>query len=150
MKKKFIVRDEDKNEFEVEEIEEVKEKDEAEEIEETEKLKDEESLSTEDILALKKLAGIADKLVALVDIEKDEHAGEEEGEMLDEDEDEDEEVEEKEEIIDTDEEVVEEKTIRHDSKKSFGSIAKSKNKDSMADAHESDVAAAWAKRYGGK
>lgn len=146
MKKKFIVRDEDKNEFEVEEVEETK--DGLEEVEEKEELKDDASLSSEEIDALKKLASIADKLVDLVEIEKDEHAGKPEEEMLDEDEDEEEIEEDEEEIVDTDEEL--DKMKGQDSKKSVGSIAKrAKSKDSIADAQELDVAAAWAKRYGG-
>lgn len=141
--KKFIIRDEEK-EYEVEEVET--------EVETTPK--DEEpaspaSLSEEDIAALKKLASISDKLVALVEIEKDEHADEPESEMLDEDEDEEEiEEDDEEEIVDTDEEL--EKVKGHDSKKSIGAIAKkAKSKDSIADAQEQDIASAWAKRYGG-
>ena len=146
--KKFIIRDEDK-EYEVEEVET--------DVDETQK--DEEpaspaSLSEDELAALKKLASISDKLIALVKIEKDEHANEPESEMLDEDEDEeetleDEDKDENEEIVDTDEEL--DKVKGQDSKKSVGAIArKTKNKDSIADAHEIDVAKAWSKRYGGK
>ena len=60
------------------------------------------------------------------------------------DEDEDEEVEE--EIVDTDEKV--EKKKGKDSKKSYGSIQKTKIiEDSL---EEDEISSAWSKRYGGK
>lgn len=139
--KKFVVRDENNKEYEVEEVAEVKETD-ADESAGTESA----ALSEDEIGALKKLASMADKLIALVEIEKDEHADEPESEMLDEDEDEEVEEEEFEEVVDTDEEV--EKMTRHDSKRSVGSIEK-KRKTQDSDSHEHDVAQAWAKRYGG-
>lgn len=145
MKKKFIVRDEDKNEFEVEEV--------TEDVTD-ETVEEPTSLSKDEIDALKKLASISDKLVALVEIEKDEHANKPESEMLDEEEEEeteivDEDEDDETEVVDTDEEIDKKEMIkRHDSKKSVGAITR-KHKDSIADAHEIDIADAWSKRYGG-
>lgn len=139
---KFIVRDEDNKEFEVEEVKE--------EIETSATDNEDASLSEEEIGALKKLASVADKLVALLEVEKDEHAEEPEAEMLDEDEDEEVEEEDiEEEVVDTDEEFEEEKLTRKDSKKSVGAIERKKSRDSVQDSQELDVAQAWAKRYGG-
>lgn len=139
---KFKVRDEDNKEFEVEEIEEVQEYD-----EEPTENGTSASLSEEEIGALKKLASVADKLVALIEIEKDEHAEEPASEMLDEDEDEEvEEDDDEEEIVDTDEEML--KVSKRDSRKSVGAIERKSSRDSI-DSHEEDVAQAWAKRYGG-
>jgi len=131
--KKFIIRDEDKNEFEVEELD--KEAKTSDEDPTTENV-----LSDDEIKALKSLASVADKLVALVN--KD---------VEDEDVDEDEEIDEKdeEEIIDTDiDEDKEYSTMKKDSKRSVGSIVKPKSK-SIDDSEQLDIATAWAKRYGG-
>ena len=134
--KKFIVRDEDNKEFEVEEMEEVK----TDDVDETKKDEEPASLSETEIDALKKLASVSDKLIAL--ITRDEESG-----ALDDDDDKDEDEDDKddEEIIDTDED----KKLRNDSVKSIGAIEKTKSKDSLADDHDIEVANAWAKRYGG-
>ena len=139
--KKFTVRDEDNKEYEVEEIEEVTEHD-----EEPAENSGTASLSEDEIGALKKLASVADKLVALIEIEKDEHAEEAASEMLDEDEDEEVEEDDEEEIVDTDEETL--KVSKRDSRKSVGAIERKSSRDSL-DSYEEDVAQAWAKRYGG-
>lgn len=123
----------------------VKDDDVIEEISETEEQP--EALTEDEIKALKTLASVADKLVALtMDEDKTEDAEEDKEivELGDEDEDE-EEIEEikekKEEVVDTEEK----KT--HDSMKSFGAIEKKKTViDSEID---TDIDNAWTKRYGG-
>ena len=131
---KFNVRDENGKEYDIEEIE-----DETEEPL-TNTFTDEDSLSPEEIAALKKLAGMADKLCALVDTTTDEEVEDEEEEE-EEIEDEGEQIEE---VIDTDEP----KKAKDSIKKSAGAIEKKtiKTEDSV---EEDDISAAWAKRYGG-
>ena len=133
---KFFIKDEETGkDYSVEEV--IEEKSAEDEVPETE-----EALSKEDIVALKSLASVADKLIELVkedadvdeDIDKD---------IDDEDEDEDEDEDDKEAVVDTDKE----KMKGHDSRKSFGSIETRKTVDDSAE--EDDVSAAWAKRYGG-
>lgn len=137
---KFNVRDENGKEYKVEEVEEVKKTDDEDETKKplTNTCTDD-ALSPEEIASLKKLAGIADKLCALVDTTTDEEVEEEEEE--EEIEDEGEQIEE---VIDTDEP----KKAKDSIKKSAGAIEKKtvKTEDSV---EEDDVAAAWAKRYGG-
>ena len=136
MGKKYRIIDEDGDHYEVEEVEteEVKTPETTEDP-----VKDDDSaLSDEEIRALKRLAGVADKLVSLVA----------EAQATDKDTDEDEEMieEDKEEIIDTDEEELKKPTYY--SKKSFGSIEKPvKTVDSLS--ADLDIESAWAKRYGG-
>ena len=136
MGKKYRIIDEDGDRYEVEEVEteEVK----APETTEDPVEDDDSALSDEEIRALKRLAGVADKLVSLVA----------EAQATDKDTDEDEEMieEDKEEIIDTDEEELKKPTC--DSKKSFGAIEKPVKTVDSLDA-DLDIAAAWAKRYGG-
>lgn len=137
---KFNVRDENGKEYNVEEVEEVKKTDDEDETKKplTNTCTDD-ALSPEEIASLKKLAGMADKLCALVDTTTDEEVEEEEEE--EEIEDEGEQIEE---VIDTDEP----KKAKDSIKKSAGAIEKKtvKTEDSV---EEDDVAAAWAKRYGG-
>lgn len=140
---KFNVRDEDGKEYNVEEVEEVKKTDDEDETKKplTNTCTDD-ALSPEEIASLKKLAGIADKLYALVDTTTDEKVEEEEEEEEEEEiEDEGEQIEE---VIDTDEP----KKAKDSIKKSAGAIEKKtvKTEDSV---EEDDVSAAWAKRYGG-
>lgn len=140
---KFNVRDEDGKEYNVEEVEEVKKTDDEDETKKplTNTCTDD-ALSPEEIASLKKLAGIADKLCALVDTTTDEKVEEEEEEEEEEEiEDEGEQIEE---VIDTDEP----KKAKDSIKKSAGAIEKKtvKTEDSV---EEDDVSAAWAKRYGG-
>lgn len=136
---KFNVRDEDGKEYKVEEVEEVKKTDDEDETKKplTNTCTDD-ALSPEEIASLKKLAGIADKLYALVNTTADEEV---EGEEEEEIEDEGEQIEE---VIDTDEP----KKAKDAIKKSAGSIEKKSTKtvDSIV---EDDISAAWAKRYGG-
>lgn len=136
MGKKYRIIDEDGDRYEVEEVEteEVKDPETTEDPVED----DDSVLSDEEIRALKRLAGVAEKLVSLVA----------EAQATDEDPDEDDEMieEEKEEIIDTDEEELKKPTC--DSKKSFGAIEKPVKTTDSLDA-DLDIAAAWAKRYGG-
>lgn len=138
---KYKVRDEDGKQYEVEEVKEANATDE----DETEKpltntCTEDESLSADDISALKKLAGIADKLLALVDKPATEDEDEDENVEEEEIEDEDEQIEE---VIDTDGP----KKAKDSIKKSAGAI---ENKTKVVDAiEEDDIATAWAKRYGG-
>lgn len=141
--KKFRINDGDET-YEITELE-----DEDEIAEETKaKAEDDEVavLTSEEIASLKELAKAAPSLLALLN--KPEETSEEideeiDGEDMDEDEDE-EEVEE--EIVDTDEKV--EKKKGKDSKKSYGSIQKTKIiEDSL---EEDEISSAWSKRYGGK
>lgn len=141
--KKFRINDGDET-YEITELE-----DEDEIVEETKaKAEDDEVavLTSEEIASLKELAKAAPSLLALLN--KPEETSEEtdeeiDGEDMDEDEDE-EEVEE--EIVDTDEKV--EKKKGKDSKKSYGSIQKTKIiEDSL---EEDEISSAWSKRYGGK
>ena len=136
--KKFFVRDADGEEYEVEEIKECHGDDVIEEISETEEQP--EALTNEEIVALKRLAAVADRLLSTVDTE------DEDTETLDDEDEEkdigDEEVteEKKEEVVDT--------TKTRDSRKSFGAIEK--RKAIVDDSLNTDIDNAWAKRYGGR
>lgn len=140
--KKFRINDGDET-YEITELE-----DEDEIAEETkDKAEDDEVavLTSEEIASLKELAKAAPSLLALLN--KPEETSEEIDEEIDgEDMDEDEEEEVEEEIVDTDEKV--EKKKGKDSKKSYGSIQKTKIiEDSL---EEDEISSAWSKRYGGK
>ena len=140
--KRFKLTDEDGSEYDVKEIDE-------DTVSETEKseekqLHDDDTLSADEIVALKKLAGVADKLVALIPVEEAEHAN-------DEDVDEDEIVDENK-ACDEDEptkkeEVVETKS--HDSiQKSVGKPGKKITDSSNdLDAHELEIENAWTNMY---
>ena len=136
--KKFFVRDADGEEYEVEEIKECHDDDVIEEISETEEQP--EALTKEEIVALKRLAAVADRLLSTVNTE------DEDPEMIDDEDEEkdiaDEEVteEKKEEVVDT--------TKTRDSRKSFGAIEK--RKATVDDSLNTDIDDAWAKRYGGR
>ena len=136
--KKFFVRDADGEEYEVEEIKECHDDDVIEEISETEEQP--EALTKEEIVALKRLAAVADRLLSTVNTE------DEDPETLDDEDEEkdigDEEVteEKKEEVVDT--------TKTRDSRKSFGAIEK--RKATVDDSLNTDIDDAWAKRYGGR
>lgn len=142
---KFFVKDEDNKTFEVEEIEETPAKEVAKEVE----TKDE-ALSAEEIAALKKLAGVADKLIGMCTTSDEDEDDDDDKDVdvdvdVDTDEDEDED---KEEVLDTDED--DDKAIKpRDSKKSFGSIEKKRKAVSTVDSEQESIAEAWAKRYGG-
>ena len=136
--KKFFVRDADGEEYEVEEIKECHDDDVIEEVSETEEQP--EALTNEEIVALKRLAAVADRLLSTVNTE------DEDPETLDDEDEEkdigDEEVteEKKEEVVDT--------TKTRDSRKSFGAIEK--RKATVDDSLNTDIDDAWAKRYGGR
>lgn len=146
--KKYRIKDADGCEYEVKELTaEDNDMDEDDKIDVDVKTEDEE-LTPEDIAALKKLAAIAPQLVELIEKPEAEATDKDVDVDIDKDEDDDVDVD-----IDTDEDEDEEvvdtcgKKMRHDSKKSFGAIEREKKNvdDSLTD----DVAAAWAKRYGG-
>ena len=145
--KKFHVKDEDGEVFEVEELDETAPASATDpEPESKPEVNDDNGLSEDEISALKGLAAIAPKLMKLVENTADACEDEDKEELDDECEDPtvDDKDEQIEEVIDTDEE-----TKPRDSKKSFGAIErKKKAKDSIKDAI--DVETAWAKRYGGK
>lgn len=128
---KIYVKDDDGKSYIVENVEEKTPVEEVKKTEET-KTKDE-ALTEDEIKALKSLAAIADKLIALTE-SKDESIEKTANEELTDDNDEDEIIE----------------TKSNDSRKSFNSIAK-KNvvKDSSIDAEE-EISNAWMRRYGGK
>lgn len=143
MKKKYHIVDADGSEYEVEEI--MEDEDESEMIEEKAEEPEvhDDLLSEEEIAALRRLAAVADKLIALTETsDEDEEIIENEEDVCDEDEEIAEEKEE--EVIDTCEE---EETKPRDSKRSIGALEKTQKimNDSLVD----DVAEAWAKRYGG-
>lgn len=149
--KRYYVRDDD-DEYEVEEIEEQSDATETPAAAEApaeapaEGAHDAETLTDEEIAALKGLAKVADKLIAMLgtsDSCSDEDEEEEEEEMHDEEEKEEEE----EEVVDTDEET---STKSCDSKKSFGAIERKTTAEDSLDDSAMDIDAAWAKRYGGK
>lgn len=137
--KKYYIKDDDDREYEV------IESDISEDVDETPDVEEVTALSEEDIDALKRLAAVADQLIALVqtqDASAEEPVEEPVEEPLtDEDPEEVDEVDETEET----EEVVD--TCK-DSKRSFGALEKKKIKadDSLND----EVSDAWAKRFGGK
>ena len=118
--KKFYVRDADGEEYEVEEVEEV------EELDEGENEVTESALTADEIAALKKLAEVADRLIATVETAEEEPIADEEPE-------------------EKTEEVIETKT--NDSMRSFGAIETKKVVDEAIDNGVDD---AWTKRYGGK
>ena len=117
--KKFYVRDADGEEYEVEEVEE---------LDEGKNEVTEPALTADEIAALKKLAEVADRLIATLETAEEEPIADEETE----------ETEKTEEVIET-------KT--NDSMRSFGAIERKKVVDETID---NDVDDAWTKRYGGK
>lgn len=146
MSKKYFITDEDGEETVIEEVDSIDEPE--------EEFHDEvEPLTEDEILALKRLAQVADKIIeklGTADACKDDEFEEEE-ELVDEEPEEEELLDEEpeiEEVIDTDEEE-EEIPAKHDSKKSFGSIKKSVKKTEDSIEKSLDVESAWSKRYGG-
>ena len=133
---KFRIKDDDGKEFEVEEIEEMK-KDSEEEIEKNEKeeVKDD-ALTAEEIASLKQLAAVSSELIKLLEVEKEEHANDNEEKA-------------EEEVIDTDEH---ESLKANDSKGSFGSIEKKEKKgvnDSNEYNNQLDIENSWQNRFKG-
>lgn len=136
---KYRVKDGDET-YEIEEIEE-----EPKEPDMTDD--DTSSLSEDEIMALKKLAAVADKLV---DLAATADAGTTDATDEDEDEDVDVDVDvDENDDKDDDDDVVVDTRRRHDSKKSFGSLEKRKKKPTADSVEVDEVADAWAKRYGG-
>ena len=131
--KKFYVRDADGEEYEVEEINECHD-DEIAEATET-------ALTADEIAALKRLAGVADKILATLET-SDETTQDPDETLKDEDVEEEEKMEDEEKT----EEVIETKT--RDSRRSFGAIEK--RKAVVDDSLNTDIDDAWAKRYGGR
>lgn len=131
---KFYVRDDDGTEYDVEEIDEgiVESPDE----ESPEEIHDD-ALLPDEIAALKRLAGVADKLLALIGDET--HDADEEEEFVEEEEPGL--SEEEEEIIDTD------RRHSRDSKHSFGTIETRRTTTDPAEKHMLEVEESWAKRY---
>lgn len=116
--KKFYVRDADGEEYEVEEVEE---------LDEGKNEVTEPALTADEIAALKKLAEVADRLIATLETAEEEPV-----------------TDEKTEETEKTEEVIETKT--NDSMRSFGAIERKKVVDEAID---NDVDDAWTKRYGG-
>ena len=132
--RKYHVVDDDGSSYQVEEFDD-------DVIEE----QDVNTLSDDEIEALKRLASVADKLLAKLNDEDNM----EENNLEDEDEEEEEKVVDTEEDLDDEDEDEEDKKTTHDSKKSFGSL-ESKKKAKVEDTSLVDeVSDAWSKRYGG-
>lgn len=126
---KFHVKDDEGNEYVVEE----------QSTSSSEPTLSQLELSQDDIVSLKKLALMADKLLALCEQQDD-------GEKIPE-KDPEEQIEQDSKEQETNEEVVNTDKVG-DSKASFGSIQKKKKAQDSVDIEES-IAQAWAKRYGG-
>lgn len=138
--RKFYIKDEDGSELEVTEVDEEPVEEVKKDEEPTEVIDEELALSAEEIAAIKKLAPVADKILALLEQE----VTEEGHDLSDEDEVvEDSEEEKKEEVVDTEEE---KKEMKKDSKSSFGSIMKKTTSKDSLDDREEDIAKAWSKR----
>ena len=143
--RKYRIKDEDENIYEISEMEE----DDMEEAEEEPIVEEEvheevhEELSPEEIASLKRLAAKVEELLALVGEDEEVEESEDE-EVL---EDEDVEVEEeKEELVDTDEDI----PMKKDSKSSVGAIEKKKVTTNDSIDSSIEIENAWIKRYGGK
>lgn len=144
--KKYKILDEDGNVMTIEE-EDIKEKDAcAEQVND-----DEMSLTSDEITALKSLAGVADKLMAILDndVTDDDEEVEKKSQVVKKESYDDEE-ETNEEIVDTDEDV-EEAIVKKttDSRHSVGAIERRQKTIDSAFDKEDEIAQAWAKRYGG-
>lgn len=138
---KFNVKDADGNEFTVEEVEKTTETEKVDPVETHDD--DATSLSSDEIAALKGLAAVADKLVALANTGASDGCG---GEGMD-DSDDDDEDDEDDTIVDTDKADKPAKKVG-DARASVGSLEKKQKR--ATDSVETDaVADAWAKRYNG-
>lgn len=131
MPKKFIIKDEEGQQFEVTETDEELPEESSEETE----MHDDESFTSDEIAALKELAKRSADLLKLLAVEEEEHEAVGDEDDLDVD---DEDVNEKEEVIET---------KSTDSKKSVGSIEKTRAKDSANFNREIEIANAWSKRF---
>lgn len=131
MPKKFIIKDEEGQQFEVTETDEELPEESSEETE----MHDDESFTSDEIAALKELARRSADLLKLLAVEEEEHEAVGDEDDLDID---DEDVDEKEEVIET---------KSTDSRKSVGSIEKTRAKDSTNFNKEIEIANAWSKRF---
>lgn len=135
MPKKFIIKDEEGQQFEVTETDEEL----PEEPSKESMVHDDESFTADEIAALKELAKRSADLVKLLSVEEKEHeAVGDEDEGFDESDINDDDVDKKEEVIET---------KSTDSKKSVGSIEKTKANDSANFDKEIEIADAWSKRF---
>ena len=134
---RFKIHDEDGSEVEVEEVESTVNND------------DDTTLTSDEILALKKLASISDKLCALTidKTEKDEPLGEDEDEKCEECEDEDKD-EECEECEDEDENEIVIDTCKSKDSIRRGATSLEKHRKIKNDSVENSIENAWIKRYG--
>ena len=136
---KFYIKDEDGDEFEVEEVIAKK----SEEDEDIDTMTNDDNdiyeLTSEEITALKSLAAVAKDLIALVKTDSDTTNNEDIDEDIDDDID-------KEEVIETDEDTTNMKKVG-DAKKSIGRIERKQKR--VDDSLEDEVSIAWAKRYNG-
>lgn len=152
--KKYYITDEDGDSYEIEEVDAIENSEETSDNNvEDDETKD---FSSEEIVLIKKLLKCAPNIFKMFE-GKEEVSDEEE---IDEEEVENDDVSSEEEIYDSEEIEEEEKEeekfedsckkkMKKDSKKSFGSIEKRNKVSDSTDEHELDIAAAWAKRYGG-
>lgn len=135
MPKKFIIKDEEGQQFEVTETDEEL----PEEPSKESMVHDDESFTPDEIAALKELAKRSADLIKLLAVEEEEHeAVGDEDEGYDESDINDDDVDKKEEVIET---------KSTDSKKSVGSIEKTKANDSANFDKEIEIADAWSKRF---
>ena len=155
-KRTYSIVDEDGNAYRVSEVDDMDNEDldvQDDDVIENESAP-ENTLSDEEIMALKRLAGMADQLIELLNVEQKEHeAVSDEGEdIIEEDKDivEDEDIieEDKEELVDTDT-ISKNKDRKRNAKDSFGSLRRVNNYDSINDS-SLEIERAWVKRYGGK
>lgn len=131
MPKKFVIKDEEGQQFEITETDEEL----PEESSKEPKMHDEESFTADEVAALKELAKRSADLIKLLEVEEEEHkdVGDEDETNVNDDD-----TEKKEEVIET---------KSADSKKSVGSIEKIKSKDSLNFDREIEIADAWSKRF---
>lgn len=131
MPKKFVIKDEEGQQFEITETDEEL----PEEPSDKPAMHDDESFTADEVAALKELAKRSADLIKLLGVEEEEHkdvGDEDETDVNDDD------TEKKEEVIET---------KSADSKKSVGSIEKIKSKDSLNFDREIEIADAWSKRF---
>lgn len=142
MKKKFVIKDESGMQYDVEEMDIEKAQDTPTEPAPASTPADNEGLSASEIVALKKLAAVADQLAGLISDNANKPTEKTDADpevALDAEENEEEE---NEKVVDTT------KAKSKDAKSSIGTIDTSKAKidDSIA---EDEISAAWAKRFNG-
>lgn len=127
MPKKFIIKDEEGQQFEITETDEEL----PEEPSKESMVHDDDSFTPDEIAALKELAKRSADLIKLLGVEEEEHEAVGDDDGCDD--------------VDKKEEVIETKST--DSKKSVGSIEKAKANDSANFDKEIEIADAWSKRF---